>query len=73
MTDDVKQRLIAASTESAKIPGGSTKYIQTSDVVWNKPFNEKITKFYGDWLATDVHKYTEIGNLKPVARRLVVN
>ena len=48
MTDDVKQRLIAASTESAKIPGGSTKYIQASDVVWNKPFNEKITKFYGD-------------------------
>ena len=70
---DVKQRLIAVSIESVIIPQWCTKYIQATDVVWNKSFKEKITKFYGHWLASGVRGYKEIGNLKPTARRLVVN
>ena len=61
LTDPVKNLLEEMNTESVIVPGGS-----------NKPFKSRIAKFYDNWLANGVHQYTEAGNLKAVARRLVV-
>ena len=58
--------------DSALIPGGCTKYIQAPDVYWNKPFKGFITESYDEWLANGAHQFTEAGNMKPAARRLVV-
>lgn len=54
------------------VPGGCTKYIQTPDVMWNKPFKGEIQEFCNDWLASGKHKYTNT-NKKPVPRRLIVD
>ena len=42
MTDKVKRKLVIAKVESVIVPGGCTKYIQTPDLVWNKPFKATI-------------------------------
>ena len=72
LTDDVKKSLTKSKIESVIIPGGCTKYIQAADVVWNKSFKGKIQEFYDDWLANGKHEYTDVGNMKPVPRRLIV-
>ena len=59
-------------TDDALVPGGCTKYIQGSDVSWNKSFKGYIMEFYDEWLATGVHQYTEAGNMKSTSRELVV-
>ena len=40
------------NTESVIVPGGCTMYIQTSDVLWNKPFKSRIAEFFDEWLHT---------------------
>ena len=66
ITNEVKRKLTLNKTESLIVSGGCTKYLQAPDLVWNKPFNEKIQEFYSDWLANEVHEYTTAGNMKPV-------
>ena len=34
-----------------------TKYIQTNDVVWNKPFRLKVAELCDEWLANGFHKF----------------
>ena len=65
ITDKVKRKVINCYRRC-------TKYIQTPDLVWNKPFKAKIQELYDDWLANGVHKYTTAGNIKPVPRRKMV-
>ena len=59
-------------TDDALIPGGCTKYVQASSVVWNKLFKGHIMEFYDEWLASGVHQYTEAGNMELVSRHLLV-
>ena len=66
ITNEVKRKLTLNKTESLIVSGGCTKYLQAPDLVWHKPFNEKIQEFYSDWLANEVHEYTTAGNMKPV-------
>ena len=63
---------IQSKTESVIIPGGCTKYIKAPDVVWNNPFKGKIRDFYDDWLANANHKFTVVGNMKPVLHRMII-
>ena len=42
------------------------------DVVWNRPFKDRIQERYDNWLANAKHEYTAAGNMKPASRRLVV-
>ena len=73
MTENVKRRLKDANTESVIVPGGCTKYIQAPDVVWNKPFKQRVAELYDEWLANGVHEFTVGGNMKSVPRRLVID
>ena len=66
MTEDVKLCLKEINTKSVIVPGGCTKHIQARDVVWNKPFKQKVAELYDEWLSNGVHKFTESGNMKPV-------
>ena len=73
ITEDVKLRLKEINTESVIVPGGCTKHIQAPDVVWNKPFKQKVAELHDEWLSNGVYEFTESGNMKPVARRLVLD
>ena len=46
MTDSVRKDLKEINVDGVIIPGGCTKYIQASDVCWNKPFKARMTKLY---------------------------
>ena len=73
MTEEVKLRLKEINTESVIVSGGCTKHIQAPDVVWNKPFKQKVAELYDEWLSNCAHEFTVSGNMKPVPRRLVLN
>ena len=49
------------NVDSVIVPGGCTKYIQASDVCWNKPFIARMTELYDQWLGEGVHQFTEGG------------
>ena len=40
--------------DTAIIPGGCTSKIQVPGVVWNKPFKQKVTELYDDWLQSNL-------------------
>lgn len=68
-TNELKQY----NTDVAVIPGGCTKYIQAPDVSWNKPFKQKITEFYDNWMSGSEQKeYTRGGNLKAPSKALLL-
>ena len=48
LTDNVKKALTKLKIKTMIVLGGCTKYIQVSDVVWNKPFKGRIQEFYDD-------------------------
>ena len=60
------------NVDSVIIPGGCTKYIQASDVCWNKPFKARIAELYDQWLIEGVHQFTEGGNMKPPFKKNVI-
>ena len=72
MTEDARELLKLMNTDDALIPGGCTKYVQAPNVVWNKPFKGHIMEFHDEWLASVVHQYTEVRNIKPASWHLVV-
>ena len=72
LTNNVKKVWTKSKIETMIVPGGCTKYIPVSDVVWNKPFKGRIEEFYDDWFANGKHEYMDAENMKPVPRRLVV-
>ena len=72
LTDNAKKVLTKSKIETVIVPGACTKYIQAPDVVWNKPFKGRSEQFYDDWLTNKKHEYKDAGNMKPVARRLLV-
>ena len=61
------------NTESIIVPGGCTKHIQALDIVWNKPFKQKVAELHDKWFSNGVHEFTESGNMKPVPRRSVLD
>ena len=73
MTEDVKLCLKDINTESVIVLGGCTKHIQAPDAFSNKPFKQKVAELYDEWLSNGVHDFTESGNMKPLARRLVLD
>ena len=55
------------------VPGGCTKYIQASDVSWNKPFKPSCTEKYDHWLSiVGIPEETASGNLKTPPRRAIL-
>ena len=48
----VKGELKKKRLDVAVVPGGCTKYVQPSDVSWNKPFKSHIRELYTKWLST---------------------
>ena len=57
---------------TAVIAGGCTKYIQASDVSWNKPFTQHLGTQYDDWLANGDKEFIKGGNIKaPPLKTLV--
>ena len=53
--------------------GGATRYIQTADVSWNKPFKGHCQDSYDNWLDTEgLLQETEAGNLKAPPRKRIV-
>ena len=48
ITHKLKRKLTTSKTESLIVPVGCTKYMQASDLVWNKQFKAKIQEFYDD-------------------------
>ena len=40
--DTIKEELARSKIDPVIVPGGCTKYLQAPDVVWNKPFKEKV-------------------------------
>ena len=60
------------NVDSVIVPGGCTKYIQASDVCWNKPFKARMTELYDQWLSEGVHQFTEGGNMKPPSRKRII-
>ena len=45
--------------ETIIMPGGCTKYVQAPDVVWNRPFKDRIQEQY-DWWANAKHECMDI-------------
>ena len=73
MEDSVSKSLQQKKIESLLIPGGCTKYVQTPDASWNKPFKAKVSEEYNEWLSTDrINNLTDVGNLKSPPRRFIV-
>ena len=75
LTGNVKKTLLNSKIAISKTvikPGGCTKYLQAPDVVWNRPFQERIQDRYDDWLADAKHECAAARNTKPVSSRLVV-
>ena len=72
ISDSTKQVLKDFKIEAIIIPGGCTGYVQTPDVLWNKPFKSIITELYGEWLASGVHTYIAAGNIRPPTWRTIV-
>ena len=60
------------NVDSVIIPGGCTKYIQASDVSWNKPFKTRIKDLCDQWLSEGVHQFTESGNMYPLSRKRAI-
>ncbi|XP_051246668.1 zinc finger and SCAN domain-containing protein 12 [Dicentrarchus labrax] len=59
---------------TAVIPGGCTKHIQASNMMWNQIFKQSLYGAYNQWLAGDTDKeYTAGGYLKAPARHLLVD
>ena len=72
MAEDVRKLLKQMKTDDALIPGGCIKYLQAPNMVRNKLFESRIMESSGEWLASDVHQYTEAGNVKPASLHLLV-
>ena len=49
MTDSMRKKL-KMNENSLIIQGGCIKYIQASDVCWNRPFKARMTKLYDQGL-----------------------
>ena len=55
------------------MPGGCTKYIQTPDLCWNKPFKGACTEKYDEWLGSvGIHEETAAGNLTAPPRKTIL-
>ena len=53
LTDET---LTYSKIEAVIIPGGCTKYVQAPDVVWSRPFKDRIEERYDDWFANVKHE-----------------
>ena len=49
-TNSVEKALRDCKVDSLVILGGCTKYVEASDVSWNKPFKIMMTELYNNWL-----------------------
>ena len=72
MTRTVKQELSRRGVDQVVVPGGCTKFVQAPDVCWNKPFKAHVTDQYDQWMASGLQEYTEAGNTRPTARKMIV-
>ena len=71
--ESIKTSLKGTKIDPAIIPGGCTKYIQAPDLSRNKPFKQKVTDLYDEWLSTEgLERETAAGNLEAPPRKCVV-
>ena len=72
--DTVKSSLHAKKIDVSIVLGGCNKYMQTSDVSWDKPSKALATEKYDQWLAEEgINQLNSAGNLKPPPRHTIVN
>ena len=72
--DSANESLKAKKVDRFIVPGSCTKYIQSPDVSWNKPFKASCTEKYDEWLGTiGIQEETAAGNLKAPPRRTVLH
>ena len=57
------------NVDSVIVQDGCTKYIEASDVCFNKPFKARVTELYDQWLSECVHQFTDGENMKPPFRK----
>lgn len=48
ISDQTSSKMKSMNIEAGVIPGGTTKFIQPGDVVWNSIFKSKIKQYYED-------------------------
>ena len=64
ITDNINQELAQSKIDPVIVPGGCTKYIQTSDVAWNKFVKAKVIEKYDSWMAEGAPSFTAAGNMR---------
>lgn len=73
MEDSITESLKSKKIDRVVVPGGCTKYIQTPDVSWNKPFKSPCTEKYDEWPGTvGINEETAAGNLRAPPRRAIL-
>ena len=61
------------NTENVIVRRGCRKYIQASDLVWNKGFEQRVAELYDKWLSNGVYEFTESSNPVDTGRKLKVH
>lgn len=67
-----KEALCQAGVDTVLPPGSCTKYIQASELSWNKPFKDLCQMAYDDWMSETEHEITPAGRIKAPSRRSCV-
>ena len=49
MMQSVKEALHQINVDQVIVPGGCTKYVQATDVSWNRPFKALVSEQYDEW------------------------
>ena len=70
----VEASLKVKTFDTVLVPRGCTKYIQTPNIAWNKPFEAISTEKYDEQLeAVGIYQETDAGNPKPLLCSAIVN
>lgn len=72
LTDTVKNRLKRENCDLVVIPGGMTSQLQPLDVAVNKPFKDRVRKYYSEWLCSEDHALTASGKIKKASAANIV-
>lgn len=48
----VKEALYQINVDQVIVPGSCTKYVQTPDVSWMKPYKALVSEQYDEWMAS---------------------
>jgi hypothetical protein len=66
-SDPVKDQLRQMKTELVVIPDGMISVLQPMDISINKPFKDRLSQQYMNWIADPARELTETGKIKGTA------